>query len=63
MPKYIYEGPVTSFGTCICNKWVAETVAPTPSKAKSNLTYRFKKENNRLPSTRIERPGEIKECM
>ena len=63
MPKYIYEGPVTSFRTCICNKWVAETVGPTPSKAKNNLTYRFKKENNRLPSTRLELPGEIKECM
>lgn len=63
MPKYVYKGPVTTFGTCICDIWEGETVAPTPRKAKSNLAYRFKKEHNRTPNTKIELPGDIKECI
>lgn len=63
MPKYVYKGPITSFGTCICDIWKGETIAPTIAKAKSNLAYKFKKENNRAINTRIELPGEIKECI
>lgn len=60
LQKYIYEGPVTMFGTCICDYWFGETTAVTPAKAKSNLIYRFKKENDMAPYSKLELPGEIK---
>ena len=44
MKKYIYEGPVTEFGRIIDNCWHGETMAISPSKAKSNLIFRFKKQ-------------------
>ena len=46
MVKYTYDGPVIMFGNCICNSWHGETYAETVNKAKSNLTYQFKKKNN-----------------
>lgn len=59
MDRYYYEGPVVRFDKCICNKYMAETVAKSPSKAKSNIAYRFKLENNMIPSTKIILPGKI----
>ena len=59
MDKYIYDGPVMEFDTCIANHWKGETMAPSRSKAISNLKYRFKKENNRLASAKIDLPGKI----
>ena len=56
---YSYTGPVTSFGKVISNKWNAQTYAVSSKKAKSNLEYRFKSENNRLPGAKIELPGKI----
>lgn len=58
--KYIYNGPVMNFDTCIKNRWSAETYAISPAKARSNLTYRFKKENGFAASTKITMPGELK---
>ena len=60
MDRYIYDGPVIEFGTCIVNRWKAETTASSMSKAKSNLKYQFKKKNNRIAGARIDLPGEIK---
>ena len=60
---YIYEGPVMAFDTCICDKWKGETYAVSPAKAKSNLTYQFKMQNNRTAETRISLPGEVKEVI
>ena len=48
MHKYIYDGPVLSFDTLIADHWRGETRAPSESKAKSNLKYQFKKQNNRI---------------
>lgn len=43
MPRWVYNGPVMEFDTCIANHWRGETFAPSEAKAKSNLTYQFKK--------------------
>lgn len=59
MEKYIYDGPVMLFDRCITNHWKAETIAVSPAKAKNNLKYRFKKENNLLSTSKIDLPGTI----
>lgn len=59
MPKWIYEGPVMEFDVCIADKWTGQTIAPSESKARSNLTYQFKKNNNRNAGTKITLPGKI----
>ncbi len=58
--KYIYEGPVMEFNTCVSNHWRGETMAPNEKKARSNLTYQFKKQNNKLSNTKIRLTGKIK---
>lgn len=58
--KWIYDGPVTCFGKCICQKWHGETIAPTETKARSNLTYQFKRQNGLLPGGRVSLPGSLK---
>jgi hypothetical protein len=57
----MYNGPVMYFDRCVCDRYFGETVAASPAKAKSNLAYRYKKENNLVPSSKISLPGEIKE--
>ena len=59
MNKYSYDGPVMQFNTCISNHWKGETIAPSESKARSNLAYQFKKKNNKNPGTKIYLPGKI----
>lgn len=59
MDKYIYEGPVMKFGTCIVNHWKGETVAVSESEARSNLIYQYKTNNHCLPSANITLPGKI----
>lgn len=58
--KYIYDGPVMLFDTCVSNRWKGETVAPTITKARSNLTYQVKKQMNLVAGSRVSLPGEIK---
>lgn len=57
--KYLYSGPVLEFGTVISPKWTAITSAESEAKAKNNLKYRFKKENNRSKSSKIALPGKL----
>lgn len=59
MDQYSYNGPVMEFDTCISNNWTGTTRAVSEKKARSNLTYQFKKQNNRIASTRISLPGKI----
>lgn len=59
MNQYVYEGPVLEFERPIANNWKASTYAPSESKARSNLAYRFKKSNNRVPNAKITLPGKI----
>lgn len=59
MNKYSYDGPVMEFDRCIANRWKASTYAVSEKKARSNLTYQYKKKNNKLPNTMITLPGQI----
>lgn len=54
MDKYVYDGPVKSFGEIVNSHWHGETIAPTFKKAISNLSYHYKKEHNRDLGSKIE---------
>lgn len=58
--KYSYDGPVLEFDRVIMDRWTGSTYAPSEKKARSNLTFQFKKQHNRVPATRITLPGVIK---
>lgn len=59
MREYQYDGPVMRFEDCVQNRWKASTYALSESQAKSNLAYRFKKENGLTPSAKITLPGRV----
>lgn len=59
MKLYYYDGPVMEFDTCIVNRWQASTYAVSEKKAKSNLTFRFKKLHNKTNTVKITLPGKI----
>lgn len=59
MKQYTYDGPVMEFGKCIANRWQASTHATSEAKARSNLAFQFKRDNNRMPNTKITLPGKI----
>jgi hypothetical protein len=59
MKRYLYSGPVLEFERVIANKWEASTCAQSPSKARSNLTFRFKKEHNKATNSKISLPGKL----
>lgn len=60
MNQYTYDGPVMEFDTCIANRWQGTTYAASEQKARSNLTYQFKKKNNRIAGIRITFPGKLR---
>lgn len=57
--KYRYEGPVMVFDRLVQETYVGETIAPTPSKARSNLIFRWKKQNNRSAGSKVTLPGRV----
>ena len=57
--KYAYKGPVVIFDTLVADQWEAETMATSESKARSNLMFQFKKDNCRLPGTKVTLPGKV----
>lgn len=57
--QYYYDGPVMEFERYITNKWHSSTFANSESKARSNLAYQYKKNNNRTINAKISFPGEI----
>jgi len=59
MELYSYDGPVMEFEKVIAERWAGTTYATSPSKARSNLTFRFKKQHNKIPSTKITLLGKI----
>lgn len=59
--KYTYDGPVLEFDTLIAEHWKGETMAPSEKKARSNLAYQFKKQNNRVARSKITLPGKVEE--
>ena len=58
--KYAYDGPVLEFARLVTDHWRGETMAPTERKAKSNLAYQYKKQNNRNAGVKVTLPGKIK---
>lgn len=58
---YRYDGAVLEFDRLVAERWRASTCAVTPEKAKSNLAYRFKMENGRMPNSKITLPGKLEE--
>lgn len=59
MNLYSYDGPVFEFDTCINRRWKGTTYAVSESKARNNLTYQYKMQNNLKPRTKISIPGKI----
>lgn len=59
MNRYTYLGPVMLFDRCIDDGWNGSTYAVSEKKARSNLTYQFKKKYNYAANTRISLPGKI----
>lgn len=59
MTQYTYDGPVMEFENCIVHRWRASTYAVSEKKARSNLAHQFKKQNNKLPYTKITLPGNL----
>ena len=57
--EYGYDGPVLLFDKIICNRWQAVTSAPSKKKARSNLIFRFKRDNGLAPNAKITLPGEV----
>ena len=58
--KYAYDGSVLVFDTLVADRWKGETMAPNARKARSNLSYQFKKQSNRMPGVKVTLPGEVK---
>ena len=57
--EYSYDGPVMIFDTCVMERWTGTTYAVSESKARSNLTFRVKKELNKNASAKVTLPGKI----
>ena len=53
MNRYVYDGQVMEFDTCVTRRWKASTYAVSEKKAKSNLAYRLKKANNKPTNLKI----------
>lgn len=58
--KYTYDGPVKEFDRVIADHWHGSTYAVSAKKAKSNLTYQFKKEFNKIANTNISLVEKVK---
>jgi hypothetical protein len=59
MTLYSYDGPVLEFEKVVTNRWQGQTYAVSEAKARCNLTYQFKRENGKVPRTKITLPGKI----
>lgn len=59
MNLYSYDGPVMKFDMQISKRWYGQTYAKSECKARSNLTYQYKKEHGFQPNVKISLPGKI----
>ncbi len=48
------------FETCIDRKWKGETFATSEQEAKRNLTFQYKLQHGKMPSSFVFLPGELK---
>ena len=58
--KYVYDGPVLIFDKLVADHWKGETIAPSESKARSNLVYQAKTKLKLVTGTKVTLPGKIK---
>lgn len=56
---YTYEGPVYEFENCINPQWSGSTYADSEFKARSNLSYQYKKQHKRSVSCKLRLPGKL----
>lgn len=56
---YTYDGPVMVFDRCVYNRWIATTKAPSESKARANLAFRYKKQYGLAPNAKVQLPGKL----
>lgn len=59
MYKFIYDGPVKIFDRCVADHWKAETMAESESKARTNMSYQYKKSHNLSAATKVSLTGNI----
>ena len=59
MKKYEYDGAVMEYDRCIERRWKASTYAISEKKSKSNLIWRYKRDNNKPQSSKITLPDKI----
>ena len=59
MPKYFYNGPIKEFDRVISEHWYGETIAPSESKARSNLAYQYKRQKHKTPNSKIKITGKL----
>ena len=59
MKLYSYDGPVLEFDRIIANRWRGQTYAVSEDKARCNLAYQYKRNNGKVPRTKITLPGKI----
>ena len=57
--RYFYDGPVLQFDKVISLRWIGETHATTEVKARSNLTFRYKRDHGLASHAKITLPGKI----
>lgn len=57
--RYFYDGPVLQFDKVISLRWTGETHATTEAKARSNLTFRYKRDHGLNSYAKITLPGKI----
>ena len=56
---YRYNGPVMLYNMLVTDHWRGETYASSDEKARSNLTYQYKKQYGLLPTAKITLPGQF----
>lgn len=59
LKKYEYSGPVFKFDKLFSNNWKGSTYASSRERAKSNLSFQFKKEHNLTTNTKITLPYSV----
>lgn len=63
MIRYVYDGPVYVFQTLVTSCWHGETMADTEKKARSNLTYQYKKQTGRARTAKVRLTGDVKPAL
>ena len=57
--QYSYNGPVVVFGRCVEDHYKASTYATSEAKARSNISFQYKRDVGKVASTKVELPGKL----